>query len=180
MRGLRFLARSQRVKSGSRVSRLHPPWRTFASALHLRETFTSDVHVGYFRRLVNGTRSVWVRCPAAVASGLATRGGMVIGWANVRIDDFKVRPTQCFRCWHFGHVRNTCRSTTDRTGYCFRCGESGHLIRDCTSEPKCVVCSDNKFNTGHRLGPMNCASLNRRLAGRAPDGGHNGSNGADK
>jgi len=128
----------------------------------------SEVRVGIPRRLADGTRAVWVHCPAVVANELATRGKMVIGWASVRIGSFRVRPTQCFKCWHFGHVRNTCQAKVDRTGSCFRCGGSGHTVKDCTRETRCVICQDNNIDSKHRIGSNNCQSVSLRSGSRKP------------
>jgi len=121
----------------------------------------SEIRVGVPRRLADGTWAVWVQCPA-VASDLSGRGRIVIGWAPVRVSGFRIKPTQCFRCWHFGHVRNSCRASVDRTGLCFRCGGLNHTVKTCKQEAKCMICLDNRLDHGHRLGSMNCPSVNIR------------------
>ncbi|EFN72801.1 hypothetical protein EAG_08542, partial [Camponotus floridanus] len=80
-----------------------------------------------------------------------------LGWTRVKIDLLKKRPIQCFRCWHFGHVRGNCRSDRDRTGACFRCGVLGHTAGTCNvGLPKCVVCEDLGKESRHRLGSPRC------------------------
>lgn len=80
------------------------------SSEELREAVASsggcgvaEIWVGPIRRMANGLRSAWIQCPASVASALSASGRITVGWATVRIDSFRVKPTQCFRCWHFGH-----------------------------------------------------------------------------
>lgn len=86
---------------------------------------------------------MWVRCPAVAANKLAGEGRIKLGWANAKVDNFKIRPTQCFKCWHYNHVRGTCRGANiDRTGRCFRCGGEGHAFRNCVQEVNCIVCAD--------------------------------------
>lgn len=70
----------------------------------------SEISVGVMRRLPGGQRTTWIRCPATAANKLALAGSIRIGWASVRVDSFRVRPTQCFRCWRFGYVRAKCKS----------------------------------------------------------------------
>lgn len=137
------------------------------SSKELREAFASagkcglaKVRVGPVRRMVNGLRSAWVQCPASVAGALAASGQITVGWATVRIDSFRVKPTQCFRCWHFGHVRSAYRASIDRSGHCFRCGKAGHTLKECDSlDVRCVVCEDNKMSSSHRLGSAQCNSF---------------------
>jgi len=71
--------------------------------------------------------------------------------------ELKKRPVQWFRCWHFGHVRTSCRSEIDRTGACFRCGEIGHTAGNCNAGmPKCIICEEAKKDFRHRLGSPRC------------------------
>lgn len=121
----------------------------------------TEVFVGPLRKLPNGMRASWIRCPATSANILATKGGIRIGWAYARVDSFKIRPTQCFKCWHFGHVRGACKASTDRSGLCFRCGGAGHSYKACDSDIKCVVCADKGINAAHRLGSIYCPSTYR-------------------
>lgn len=123
----------------------------------------SDIHVGEVRKLPNGTLATWVRCPAIAASKLSSEGEIEVGWALARVDGLKVRPTQCFRCWHFGHVRNACKAGRDRTGLCFRCGQEGHSYKACDRDLRCVVFADNGLEASHRLGSTFCPSAYKRI-----------------
>lgn len=92
---------------------------------------------------------------------------MTVGWASVRVDGFRIKPTQCYKCWHFGHVRNTCKANIDRTGLYFRCGRSGHSLRDCDAiSASCAICEDNRLDHNHRLGSVYCPSVKLRGPGR--------------
>lgn len=104
-----------------------------------------DVLVGEIGRLPSGARIVWVRCPVAVARSLFAKGHLVIGWSPAIVEYFKVQRTQCYRCWSFGHVRETCKFAEDRkSGLCFRCGLPGHCVKKCTNALRCVLCHTNK------------------------------------
>jgi len=81
----------------------------------------------------------------------------------------KAKPVQCFKCWHFGHVRNSCESSTDRTGHCFRCGGADHKSYSCSANPFCIICSDHGFETAHRLGSNVCTAMNRGSSGNRTD-----------
>lgn len=64
---------------------------------------------------------------------------------------------QCFRCWHFGHVKTNCRSDKDRTGACFRCGLVGHKVANCgAGMPKCAVCDELGKENRHKIGTPRC------------------------
>lgn len=67
----------------------------------------ADVSVGEIGRLSGGTRSVWVKCPVDVARGLCAGGRLAIGWSSAIAEFFKVQRIQCYRCWGFGHVRES-------------------------------------------------------------------------
>lgn len=64
----------------------------------------SEVRIRKLQRSINGTWSVWVCCPVTTVQELSTRGKIIIGWATVKIDPLRYKPTQCFKCWNFGHV----------------------------------------------------------------------------
>lgn len=73
--------------------------------------------------------------PLDAMDRMAAHGRIRIGWSSVRVVMFGPRPTQCFRCWEYGHVRSASNSVIDRSGHCFKCGEPGHRIGDCGSSP---------------------------------------------
>lgn len=92
----------------------------------------TDVSVGSIVRMNNGLGSVWIRCPLAAAVKVVSSGKVRIGWTTARIELLQSRPMQCFRCWNFGHMRNTCKAEKDRSTACFRCGVDGHSARQCS------------------------------------------------
>lgn len=91
----------------------------------------ADIRVGFIRRMYSGLNSVWLKCPLAAAIKVAAEGKVRMGWTSARVRLLEARPVQCFKCWRFGHVRNTCKFPEDRTGNCFRCGSSQHVVKEC-------------------------------------------------
>lgn len=70
------------------------------------------IKVGNIKR--DGLRVAWVRSPVTtIAEELARMGFINIGWTNARIDFFRLKRKQCYRCWHYGHVRESCRVTVE-------------------------------------------------------------------
>ncbi|XP_011860276.1 PREDICTED: uncharacterized protein LOC105557606 [Vollenhovia emeryi] len=102
-----------------------------------------EVKVGQIRPMRNGLGTIWVQCPLAVAAPLSSSGKIRIGWSSVRVVLLEKRPIQCYRCWHFGHMRAKCDGKIDRTGACFKCGQNGHPARQCGNEANCPVCKDD-------------------------------------
>lgn len=88
-----------------------------------------DVKVGAIRPLNNGLFTVWVQCPLDAAVKIAKNRRISIGWTQARVDLLSLRPTQCFRCWKFGHLKHACSSTDDFSNLCFRCGGDDHMAR---------------------------------------------------
>lgn len=115
-----------------------------------------EVKVGEIRYMSNGLRMVWVQCPLEVAIKATSGGRIKIGWSSARIELLKGRPVQCFKCWSYGHLRSTCKSSVDRTGACFNCGQWGHLSKGCTNPTCCVLCKDIGKDSDHRLGGERC------------------------
>jgi len=126
----------------------------------------SDVRIGQFRQLKNGLNMVWAQCPLSAAIKLSRKARINVGWSVARIEMMKARPVQCFKCWHFGHVRNNCNSPMDRTGYCFKCGNPDHNSYNCLSDAYCVICADLGHETAHRLGSSACLALSRRMGAK--------------
>lgn len=122
------------------------------------ECSASDIRLGPIVPLRSGLGRTWVRCPLQVADRIADAGKIRIGWSSVRAESPGAGPLQCFKCWNYGHVRGTCKSTLDRTGHCFGCGGSTHSIRECSAAPRCVVCADAGYQVSHRLGSAACES----------------------
>jgi len=123
------------------------------------DCLASDVRVGSFRPMRNGLCMTWVQCPLSAALKILRRGKVNLGWSVARVDLMKARPVQCFKCWHFGHVRNNCNSPSDRTGNCFKCGNTNHNSYTCTANPRCVICADLGYPTDHRLGSSACSAM---------------------
>jgi len=123
------------------------------------ECLASDVRVGPFRPMRNGLLMTWVQCPLSAALKISRKNKVNLGWSIARVELMRARPVQCFKCWHFGHVRNNCESVTDRTGHCFRCGGNNHTSYTCLANPFCVVCSESGFDSSHRLGSPACSAM---------------------
>lgn len=94
-----------------------------------------DVKVGRIQPMRNGLNTVWVRCPLVAATAIASRKKVRMGWTFVKVELLKTKPTQCFKCWGYGHVRYACKSDVDRSRSCFNCGEEDHPLRDCKLSP---------------------------------------------
>lgn len=118
----------------------------------------SSIKVGTIRKLRNGQGVVWAQCPLTAANRISATGKLRIGWSTVRVVSLGIRPTQCFRCLEFGHVRGNCRSETDRSGHCFRCGGLDHKVGECLSPPLCVLCRDKSLDHSHWMGSSRCGS----------------------
>lgn len=118
-----------------------------------------DIRVGVIRPMANGLFTVWVQCPLSAAVKVANLGKVRIGWTSARVDLLGARPTQCFRCWQFGHLRHSCQSKDDYSGLCFRCGGGGHAARNCNAPPNCKICSVAGRASSHRLGSNLCPAV---------------------
>lgn len=114
----------------------------------------ADIKVGVIRKMFSGLNSVWVKCPLAVGIKVATTGKVRMGWTWARVRLLEPHPVQCFKCWRFGHIRNTCRYPEDRTENCFRCGSREHIVRDCRASPQCAICAQSGRKADHRLGSL--------------------------
>lgn len=117
-----------------------------------------SVEVSDIKCLLGGLRIAWVTCPMDLAKNLVFKDDICIGWSIVKLSNFKMKRTQCYRCWHFGHTRVTCKVSMDRAGMCFRCAGSGHLAKNCVHPPCCDVCRDFGFNCAHSIGTLDCTS----------------------
>lgn len=116
----------------------------------------SEVKVGAIRRLGNGLHTVWAQCPLAAAVEAASKERINIEWTIARIELLKQRPTQCFKCWGKGHLRNQCVASVDRSNLCFRCGESGHSAVYCKNSLRCLPCVEQGLDAAHRVGSGPC------------------------
>lgn len=115
------------------------------------------IRIGPFRENLRGVQSAWVQCSLEAAFKLADLQRLSIGWSAVRIELLQARPTQCFRCWDYGHIRGNCKASLDRQGSCFGCGSRDHVLMDYWASPVCVVCRDKGLTSAHRLGFPRCA-----------------------
>ncbi|CAL1672271.1 unnamed protein product [Lasius platythorax] len=129
-----------------------------------------DIKVGDIRTLNNRLCTSWVQCPLGAAVKIANLGKIGIGWTLARVDLLATRPTQCFKCWRFGHFRNACKSGDDFSGLCFKCGDSGHAAKQCSAPPACKICLiDGKTSFDRR--ERNVRACLRRLGRPAQLGG---------
>lgn len=103
--------------------------------------------------MTNGLGLMWIRCPIQTAYRVAAIGRIRMRWTMVRVELLDKRPTQCYRCWEYGHVKYSCRSEKDREKCCYNCGELGHTARICGSgSPTCIVCKEKGYDANHKLG----------------------------
>lgn len=125
----------------------------------------ANVAATEIRRLPGGLRVAWVKCPINVADTIAFEGHLNIGWSFVAVDSFKIQRIQCFKCWRFGHVRETCAAPVDRANLCFRCGSVGHAAKDCVNDVKSIICAEDGEDAAHRMGSAWCmkSSDSRKL-----------------
>ena len=65
-------------------------------------------------------------------------------WHFEKVEEYKYRPQQCFKCQRFGHVAKYCRSEQDT---CSNCGEAGHKIFDCSSDTSCYHCKSSHLSS---------------------------------
>lgn len=105
----------------------------------------------------DGLGMSWVSCPLQAAVRVAERGALALGWTRVKVELLQKRPVQCYKCWHYGHVRLNCRSEVERKGSCYKCGNAGHTIKLCKSNVvNCLICKEKGHKYGHKMGSMNC------------------------
>jgi len=99
----------------------------------------NGIRIGEIKRTRRGMGVVWVRCPLKAAIAISKKKKIKVGWTIVGVTLLKARPLQWFRCWHYGHIKDNCRSQVDRSKDCFQCGKTGHSIAACTNAVKCVL-----------------------------------------
>ena len=72
-----------------------------------------------------------------------------------RVKPYQIRPSQCKKCYRFGHWFESC----NRSEVCENCGiEGDHELSKCTLETKCVLCGGN-----HRATNQNCPKWKKQL-----------------
>ncbi|KMQ91737.1 reverse transcriptase, partial [Lasius niger] len=128
-----------------------------------------DIRIGRIQPMRNGLSTIWAKCPLSAAAVIAQKNRVRMGWTFVRVELLKSRPTQCFKCWGFGHVRFSCTSTIDRSNLCFNCGGEGHSLKDCRSPSHCVVCESAGSKCDHKMGSALCES-NEKKPGKSVSG----------
>jgi len=120
----------------------------------------------------NGLYTVWIRCPLNAAIKMANYKKIRLGWTLVRVNLLEPRPIQCFKCWRYGHLKNSCTSKFDHTESCFNCGGSDHKVGVCKLPAKCMACLDDGKDANHRLGSAQCTverlKQNSRIFYRTP------------
>lgn len=124
------------------------------------ECDSAEIKAGAIRRNRLGEGDIWVRCPWPCARELNKERRIRIGWVGARVNLMKPAPTQCFRCWEYGHVKAQCRNATDRTNKCYRCGTEGHKATECGEMPKCMLCKEKGKSYNHRMGNKECSAKN--------------------
>jgi len=122
---------------------------------------TSKIRVGPFRQMRNGLMMSWIQCPLSAALRVSRKGRVNLGWSVARVELMKAKPVQCYKCWHFDHVRNNCSSSVDRTGHCFKCGGTNHSSYTCQLSPYCVICAECRYESAHRFGSPACLAMVR-------------------
>lgn len=120
-----------------------------------------ELKMGEIRPMRIGLFMTWVRCPLAVAIRISKTPKIRIGWTVARVELLKAKPTQCYRCWDFGHVRGRCKSLVDRSGNCFRCGEQGHQVSSCPNPTDCLPCRLLGLDSRHRMGGYPCGASSK-------------------
>lgn len=73
-----------------------------------------NIKISSIKTTNDGRNVAWISCPANTAEKV-NRYGLDIGWGKIRANKMLPKPVQCYRCFEFGHVRNTCKSHTDRS-----------------------------------------------------------------
>ncbi|EFN77579.1 hypothetical protein EAI_04932, partial [Harpegnathos saltator] len=91
----------------------------------------TEIRIGNIRCAASGLGTAWTQLPLAAALKASEAVRMKVGWTVARLELLENRPLQCYRCWEFGHIGNTCKSETSRAGSCYNCGKPDHLARDC-------------------------------------------------
>lgn len=110
------------------------------------------------RKSYGGTQTAVVTLATSlVAKVLGEEGKIRIGWVNCEIRTV-VRPTKCFRCWHYGHLATRCKSEVNRSNCCSRCGEEGHKAATCKKDARCTLCVERgkTKNCRHIAGSSRC------------------------
>ena len=123
-----------------------------------RETGELPTRVGELRPCYGSCQAVTLAVTQEVAQRLTTKQTIRVGLNNCRVTG-KVKVTQCYRCWGYGHTAASCGGPTDRGTDCKNCGEGGHSKAECRRDKSCPLCK----KTGHRAGEGAYAILRQAL-----------------
>ncbi|XP_025152733.1 uncharacterized protein LOC112588148 [Harpegnathos saltator] len=74
----------------------------------------AEISAGGINVSQRGVGAMVVRCPLAVAAKRVP-----VGWTRAGVTTLPPRAQLCFRCLVWGHVRERCTSTVDRSGLCY-------------------------------------------------------------
>jgi len=80
----------------------------------------------------------------------------IVEWHLEKVEEYKYRPQQCFKCQKFGHVSKYCRSEVE---VCSRCGKRGHKKADCENDVSCFHCGNAHFSTDRTCPKYKCEEL---------------------
>ncbi|KYN12369.1 PREDICTED: uncharacterized protein LOC108767474 [Trachymyrmex cornetzi] len=115
-----------------------------------------NIKIGAIRITRNGLEVVWAGCPTTVAARLTVDNKVRIGWTWARVETFRKRPLQCFKCLAIGHVRQRCPSEVDRSGACYNCGKTDYRVNECRNRTRCPVCCERGLPYSHKVGSEQC------------------------
>ena len=107
----------------------------------LRDMFTELDGVTFETKMTksfNGMQTASVKLPTKLATLVAARGKIRIGWSICPVK-IQIPNRRCFKCWETGHFSRDCKGP-DRTDCCLQCGETGHFAKTCVKPPRCVLC----------------------------------------
>ncbi|XP_026675515.1 uncharacterized protein LOC113465236 [Ceratina calcarata] len=139
-------------------------------ALALISGENEKIILGPIRANKKGTATVWCKCSETLAYKFLSKQVARIGWSTARFLPLENRPSQCYKCWAYGHVRGRCTSDIDMAGWCYKCGQDGHPSNECKKDnPTCKLCERNKYDSKHRMGSITCASyINFKKSAQKP------------
>ena len=119
-------------------------------------------YVGFLRKdgAKKKTTSVVVEFKKTALANLAIRKGLL--WEGQSLQcvryDRASRICQCFKCWKYGHISESCTAEHE---YCGKCAKTSHRSRDCPNpeEKRCKVCKGI-----HEAWSEKCPERRRELA----------------
>lgn len=124
----------------------------------------SSIEIGFSFKGKNGTNWVLTVDPSTFFR-LKRSVKIYIGWDSISFREF-IRPTQCFKCWRFGHIAKFCRNKK----CCAKCTEE-HEEKDCkSSDKKCRNCIEfNQHNkkatsVNHESNDKKCPMVDKEIA----------------